>query len=466
MAILTKTNFSKLEFINRIDSELYNPDLKVSLQNLVSSNVPLTRLKDLCNIRSGTTPTDRIDGLVEGPILFKTKDIRNNTLCPYSDFYHISNDIHNRMFTTQLQNEDVLLNIVGATLEVIGRSAFFIDFVQEANITQAMVSLRSKSPELKSGYLFAYLQTKFAQDQIKRFARPTGQFNLNLSETGQILIPLLELSIQTTIHYIVKESANKLNHSFNLYSQATQLLEKELGLDLTITFENQNKYICALDDLISARRIDPEYFSPKVKEIVRRISNLNHTTTSQNFDLTNGYPWDSQKFLDNNSGEPVVRIRDIRPGYIDNEKLTSLVSSYASSVGFLKAQTGDIVIGMDGIKYFYSSLIETPCLVNQRVCHLRPKSYSAISPEYLSFIINSQIGQAQLLRDMTIATTVGHITNFNIAKLVIPIISDDFHKTITEIIISANSAKKESKRLLEQAKTEVETLIEQAANRS
>ena len=117
---------------------------------------------------------------------------------------------------------------------------------------------------------------------------------------------------------------------------------------------------------------------------------------------------------------------------------------------------------MDGIKYFYASLLEGECYVNQRVCHLLPRSSKTISPEYAVFILNSIVGQAQLMRAMTVATTVGHITNRDVAKLVLPTISRTFHDEVTSLIRKSIDSQEESKRLLEQAKTRVEQLIEAA----
>lgn len=117
---------------------------------------------------------------------------------------------------------------------------------------------------------------------------------------------------------------------------------------------------------------------------------------------------------------------------------------------------------MDGIKYFYASLLEGECFVNQRVCHLSPRPAGTISAEYLVFIINSIVGQVQLMRDMTVATTVGHITDRDVAKLVIPTISKSFHDEITTLIRKSIDSKEESKRLLREAKARVEQLIEAA----
>lgn len=234
-----------------------------------------------------------------------------------------------------------------------------------------------------------------------------------------------------------------------------------MGSNLRI-MDDAFEYTARFSELELSRRADPEYFDPVAASIVARITELEHIKLGSSFIVENGFPWNSKKFLNNNSGEPVVRIRNIRPTHIDIDELTSIESAYAVKVGFHKASKGDIVVGMDGIKYFYASILEGDCYINQRVAHLKQLPNAKVSPEYATFIINSRIGQAQLLRDMTIATTVGHITNRNIAKLVIPYVSDFFYNQIKTLIRSSIDKKQRSKHLLDQAKSRVEQLIEEA----
>jgi len=117
---------------------------------------------------------------------------------------------------------------------------------------------------------------------------------------------------------------------------------------------------------------------------------------------------------------------------------------------------------MDGIKYFYASILQSPCYINQRVAHLRRKPNGKLCPYYTTFVLNNTVGQYQLMREMTIATTVGHITNMSISKMAVPTISESFHDEISGLIKGSIGKIEESKRLLEQAKTRVEKLIEEA----
>lgn len=200
--------------------------------NHPSFNFPLS-LNEVSLIKSGTTPTDRDDNLKEGVVLLKTNDIRNNLLNKYSSVdYFISEDINEKMISSQLKEGDVLVNIVGATLEVVGRVAYVSSTFPKANITQAMSFVRLKSKynkKLLPTYLFAF--TKFLwKNQINRNARPTGQYNLNNEELGAIKVPLIDLETQKQVDKIIKQSNDFVQKSTQSYQEAETLLLENLGL--------------------------------------------------------------------------------------------------------------------------------------------------------------------------------------------------------------------------------------------
>lgn len=336
--------------------------------------------------------------------------------------------------------------------------------IEDKNILQVgsngFCNLRTSN--INPNYLFIFSKTKYFRDYLIRFSKSTmypAVSNIDVMQfpffRPQNLQTIDEISNQAILLRQLRLDADAL------YQQAQQLLESELGLD-KVKFKKLVGYTARFSELESSSRLDPEYFDPVASEIVKRISTFDHSQLVTNCFIKNGFPWNSKKFLEDNSGEPVVRIRNVRPSHIDIENLSSIEPRYVRSVCFPKAGKGDVVVGMDGIKYFYASILEGDCYVNQRVAHLVWKTSAKISPEYATFIINSRVGQAQLLRDMTIATTVGHITNRDIAKLLIPYISEEFHGQITKLVRQSIEKQKESKRLLDQAKTRVEQLIKEA----
>lgn len=459
MAVINQVNLSNLEFGNRIDGEIYNPYLKKSYFMLQESGLELKALKELCIIKSGTTPPDRDDTLKNGPILFKTTDIRNNVLNPNEEYYHISNKIYERMSTTKIKDEDVLLNIVGATLEVIGRSAYVSSYFPEANITQAMVFLRIKKL-LKAGYLFAYLNTKFAQDQVKRYARPTGQYNLNLQEVGYIKIPIIDIMKQQKIHDLIEKSGKLSKSSSDLYQQATELLDKELELD-TIEFEKPRSYTATFSEVISNNRADSEYYQVHFRQIEEHLKSLNTLSLGTICSFIKGYEVGSSLYTEN--GPTFIRVSNFTKhgfSFGDSDKHISN-GTYNLFKGY-KPNIGDILLTKDGtVGMCYVVDEEIEGIISSGIVNLTLLD-ETIPKEYLALVINSKICQMQANRDCS-GALISHWKPQDIRKMKIPLLDVDTMQQLNDLVVESKSALRESKQLLEQAKQRVEELIETAA---
>lgn len=455
MAVWSNTSLSEItKSFGRFDAEFFRPEYLANGHLL--DCLPNTSLRSIAK----KIDVGHVGSMVkhysdEGVLLLQTQNIKEFFL----DFSHtitITPKFHARLKKSQIHTGNILIARSGS----FGSASIYLEdrVINSADII--IVDVHEESG-IDSLFLVAFMNSIYGSTQLVRFASGGVQGHVNLKILEHFKIPQLPFHTQEEVANSVKSAYLGLKASEAAYTKAQQLLESELGLD-KLKFDKTVGYIAQFSDLELTRRADPEYFNPVSASIVARITKFDHITLGSSFAISNGFPWHSKKFLSDNSGEPVVRIRNIKPTYIDVEELTSIDRDYARKVGFSKANKGEVVVGMDGLKYFYASVLEGDCYINQRVAHLKPLSNAKISSEYVTFIINSRVGQAQLLRDMTIATTVGHITNRNISKLVIPYVSDKFHDEITSLVRTSIDKKQESKRLLDQAKSRVEQLIEEA----
>lgn len=461
MAIITTTNLSALEFGNRIDGELYNPNLLLSLCELKQTGYELKPIGSFCVVKSGTTPTDRDDSLKDGPILFKTTDIRNNVLSPYNDYYHINTVIHNRMQKTKLKGNDVLLNIVGATLDVIGRSAIIKDDIKEANITQAMAFLRIIKDNFKSGFLFAYLNTKYAQDQIKRYARPTGQFNLNLVEVKKILVPNIVKDLQTEIDELVNQSGLLQSKSHTLYQQAEELLAQELQLD-KLQLPKNKWYTAQYSEVVDDGRMDSEYYQPKYRAIMNHISSFHHRRLDDICDFTKGFEVGTNSYT--NEGNLFMRVSNISKNGVQIGSSDKHISSttYQKLKSF-QIEKGDVLCTKDGtIAMCYVIDEDVDGIFSSGIVRLTMRDN--FPKEYLAIVINSIVGNMQAHRVCS-GALITHWKIDDMKKMLIPIIDDEKMIEIADLVSRSKEAKQKSKQLLARAKTRVEELIEQEANK-
>ena len=457
MAVTNIISRACFEFGNRFDAELYRPELRESLKKISNSGFAVIALNKLCIIRSGTTPSDRIDELKHGPILFKTTDVRNNIIAPNGDYYHISEAIQHRMWKTRIQPHDVLLNIVGATLEVIGRTAFVDELLQEANITQAMVFLRCKSPDILPGYLFSYLNTNFAKDQVKRFARPTGQYNLNLNEVGKIQIPIIPIQNQREVESLILQSSQAQNESEKAYKQAKQILDFELGLN-KLSFQKPMGYTAQFSELELSRRLDAQHYQAKFTQLLAHIAKFPNRKIR---DIQTCNRRGIQPIYVNDGNFDVINSQHLGPKHINYDGLEKTSHRYFSASPVAHIRKNDLLIYTTGAYIGRTNvyLSDAPAFASNHVNILR------ITPDidaaYMAMVFQSVVGQFQTQKHSRGSAQAELYPN-DIDKFVVPILPFEQQKIIGDLVRESLVKQLESARLFEQAKTRVEQLIEAA----
>ena len=464
---ISEVNFSeilKASYSQRIDSTFFSKEFLNS-----SFAQEVITLNELCVVRSGTTPTDRDDELQEGVVLLKTDSIRNGILNYFSakDFFFIDIDSSLKMKATALQCDDVLMNIVGATTDVIGRCSVLATDFPPANITQAMALLRIRDDFkniINPSYLFAYLSSRQGHKQVRRIARPTGQFNMNLQEVGSFLIPLLSLKFQEPVDKLIKNSEILNKDSVAKFAQAEQILLEEVGLaDFTPSKQNTNIKTFA-QSFGASGRLDAEYYQPKYDAYIQQIKNYKHgfksiaevltipikngTTPSS---VTPGYNACEHYFVRVEAFQENLTIDETLFNSLDKEDYQKYKANLTIKNDILVSMTGTI-----GAVVIYSP--EKPALINQNIMRLRCNE-SIINTESLSIYLKT-IGKVLLERVQT-GNVQPYVNTSNFEILIVPLIDLKTQTHISELVQQSFTLKAQSEHLLSVAKRAVEMAIEQ-----
>jgi type I restriction enzyme, S subunit len=117
-------------------------------------------------------------------------------------------------------------------------------------------------------------------------------------------------------------------------------------------------------------------------------------------ELTNGFPFSSDRF-GLSEGLPLVRIRDLF-----SDEFATFVSGPVPDPVVLR--DGDIVIGMDG-DFELTVWQRGPAALNQRLCLLRPRA--GVAARFIAYALPRHL---RVLNDLTYATTVKHLSSFDI----------------------------------------------------
>lgn len=178
-------------------------------------------------IGSGVTPKGGAEVYQkEGIPLIRSQNIHFDGL-RLDEVVYISEDIHESMSNSKVENGDVLLNITGAS---IGRVYFFEGQFSEANVNQHVCILRPNNKVLTQ-YLYLFLASLIGQNQIAINQVGGGREGLNFENLKSFITPIPDLDEQKEIiEYInvvndeLKELEDQTHKSINLLRERRSAL--------------------------------------------------------------------------------------------------------------------------------------------------------------------------------------------------------------------------------------------------
>lgn len=182
----------------RLDPYSHKPYFSSAFEN-IKREYDLFSIKQISLlITSGITPLSGSDAYTnrkEGVAFVRSGDIDINGNIDFDNLLYIKHNIHNAiMKSSQVQKNDIMIAIVGAT---IGRIGIYYSN-EPANINQAIALVRLKENFLPD-YIKEVLQSSIGQLNLDKMKRPVARANINLDEIGQIIIPIPPINKQQEI---------------------------------------------------------------------------------------------------------------------------------------------------------------------------------------------------------------------------------------------------------------------------
>ena len=134
------------------------------------------------------------------------------------DIAHIDDDIHQKHKATELKEDDVLLNITGAS---IGRTAIATKEIEGGNVNQHVCIIRANS-KVSPKFLCNYIQTKKIQNYIRSLQTGGSREGLNFEQIRSFPISLPNIAEQKKIAQLL----DKLNERIATQNKIIEDLKK------------------------------------------------------------------------------------------------------------------------------------------------------------------------------------------------------------------------------------------------
>ncbi len=441
---------SELVGNGRVDPEYYQPRYKEMEERLVKISA--------VKVEAFATVTDGIHGspdwVEEGGITYlSAKCVKDNRFV-LTEAGLISQEQNSANPRTQARLNDVLVTSVGT----IGNSAVVHKDILPANMDRHLGIIRiHKGVEVDPYYVATFLNSEYGRFQTLREATGNVQLNLFIEKIKMLLVPVGDqfsiVGNKTRVAY------RKFDESEKLYAEAQALLAAELGLDRLDLSESLFS-VRRASEVQTSSRADAEYYRRKYLNLLAYLNEKPHNTLAELATFSGGATPLGADYLD--AGVPFLRIQNIGENrlvlddvaYVDQEVHDGLLRrSQLAPSDVLITITGRI--GTSAV--VPDDLVEAN--INQHIVRMRLKSKS-INPYYLAAFLNSVGGKLQTERE-AYGTTRDALPYYCLAKIRVLKADAGLQNEIEQVVRKADDASHDVKRLLAEAKAEVERMIEE-----
>lgn len=193
-------------------------ELKPSTFGKIPVNWKVVSIKDIAEyIGSGVTPRGGANVYQpSGIMLVRSQNVLSGEF-NLTDVAFISEEINNKMKRSEIYENDVLVNITGAS---IGRSCFVPNNFPRANVNQHVCAIRLKGGnQAKASFLSSFLNSSWGQNQIFRLNAGSNREGLNYSQVKSIELPFpddpSEFDRIAEIVYQINKSLDSLKEELN-----------------------------------------------------------------------------------------------------------------------------------------------------------------------------------------------------------------------------------------------------------
>lgn len=453
MALVSIIDKSSLRLSRRLDADHYSPRFVPILGDLALHSTVTLRRTLLEQVRTGHTPSTKIaDYYDPGVVQFiKTDDLREDTI-EVDDIQMLSEAGNARIASSELRADDVIVTIIGATEDIIGRAARVCNDLGRANINQNIALIRSR---IHPGYLSVFLNTRYGREQLIWLSRQTGQVNLNCREVEELTIPLLSNDIINAVECLSTMRHKLLSRSIQSYNEAERIFLSAIGMqDRMLTHDLA--YVQQHNAVIRAHRLDADHFQPKYSRLLdlleSRAERCRRVIEFSKFNARGVQP----VYVEDGSLR-VITSKNILEKRLDYHSLHRTESSYWDTCTEARVYCGDILIYTTGANVGRVAIYldDERALASNHVNILRVRGEN---PIYVSLVLNSPVGRLQTRKHIS-GSTQSELYPSHIDQFIVPFVSNESEEQISSLVTQSNIDRNGAKTLLELAKHFIEVAI-------
>ena len=417
-------------------------------------------------------------------IALTSKNIQNNIL-DLTDTITIDKTIADEFLQrSKIYKNDIILSYTGEY-----RRSLVIQDRQVFQLGPNVCRIRQIKKQVNPYFVSIFLNSEIGQTILNKEKTLSAQPTIAMSRIRKLPIPLLPMPFQLEIEKLVKDSHKALESSKALYKEAEALLYEALGLDsknplqsiLNTSCKSLNKYLnmdCYKFDKLNSRndeavspnttiatlkesflktgRLDAEYYQSKYEDIEIFIKNYGYVTLQDLEIQDKNYTPKQEKQYH------YIELANIG----SNGNISTPTQDFGKNLPTRArriVKEGDVIISSIEGSLSSCALITKEfdsCLVSTGFYVLRSKH---INGETLLVLFKSEIFQ-DYLKKFPSGTILSATSKEELQNILIPKIDSTTQAQIATHIQKSFELRAEAKKLLESAKAEVESALNDTNN--
>ncbi len=403
-------------------------------------------------------------------LYLRVADMNKDNYLNYDSLNFIPKEVYEILKRYEIVENDLAISIAGT----IGKVLLLKNIPKNKNIILtencAKINIK-KDVEVLPNYLELILNLPITQRQIQLNYIQTTIPKLGLDRVKNLMLPQFPSIIKQNeiilfYNKILAQKQKKESQAQALIKSIDTYLLNELGITLPIknnTAESR-MFISNLSEVTSGR-LDPDYQNISYKNIITEIKKSNFPITDLK-DITevlnSGKTPASYEYSEEVTDYPIIKVGSYTNDFINLEK-----ADYVLTKQRLKAQKGDIFILSAAHQSEYvgrhiKMLIEEPQIetsyVGELICVRTNEKVNSI---FLFSLLKTDIYKTLINREKTGQTS--HVYGKDLKKIPIPLpdkqIQDKISNHINDIQSQIKTLQADAKRILDEAKQEVEKMI-------
>lgn len=436
------------EIEDRIDAPFYQDRYLKSLR-MIRKGIPIMSMAEL--IESATNGVEIRSYVKEGTPYLRVSDMKD-IFVNLSDVKFIRQNINGVNKKILLNKErDILISRSGN----VGLAAIVSDEVKNSVISSHIIKVRLNN-KVEPAYLATYFNSVLGKLQVERVTNGFIVTEINHPSLNLIKVPIPPF--QKQIANLIKESERKHTEAKNKIDKAKQILIDTLQIQLDKIKEEKEYFIFSSDlkDMFTPKFYYPLYVNT-IKEIERKFETVSLGKIAK---ITRGDEVGSKNYktyLEKEETDiPFIRTSDIVNNEIDNYP-DFYISKKIYDELKQDIQPGVILYTKDGKIGLTAMIVKgDKCIICSGIAKMRVNRYE---PYYIFAILDTFIGLYQADQRTVISSTLSHLRPERLEEIIIPIISEQKQKEISQLVKEAFELKRQKKELIKEAKEKIEEIF-------